>query len=61
MKFSRCKDYEQIMSVEKDLKKVKIQDIGLTSNQFLFKNTNLCSFYQMLWLEDKRLHELILW
>ena len=48
VKTSRCKGYEQILSVEKDLKKVKMQDIGLTSSQSIFVNTSLCPYYRML-------------
>ena len=57
MKFSRRKDCEQVMSLKKDLKKVKIQDIGLTGNQSIFINTSLCP-YRMLWSKCKRLYEL---
>ena len=46
------------MYVEKYLKKVKMQDIGLTGNQFIFINTSLSLYYQMLWSKCKRLHEL---
>ena len=57
-KFLRCKCCGQIMYVEKYLKKVKMQDIGLTGNQFIFTNTSLSLYYQMLWSKYKRLHEL---
>ena len=40
VKFSRRKDCEQIMSVKKHLKKVKMQDIGLSGNQSIFINTS---------------------
>ena len=58
MKFSRCKCCGQIIHVEKDLEKVKMQDIGLTGNQSIFINTSLTPYYQMLWSKCKRLHEL---
>ena len=58
MKFSRRKDCDQIMSVKKDLKKVKMQDIGLSGNQSIFLNTSLCPYYRMLWSKCKRIHEL---
>ena len=48
VKISRCKGYEQILSVEKNLKKVKVQDIWLTSGQSIFVNTSLCPYYRML-------------
>ena len=41
VKFSHRKDCEQIMSVKKILKKVKMQDIGLPGNQSIFINTSL--------------------
>ena len=58
VKFSRRKDCEQIMSVKIDLKKVKMQDIGLSGNQSIFINISSCSYYRMLWSICKRLHEL---
>ena len=58
MKLSRQKDCEQIISVKKNLKKIKMQDIGLTGNHSIFINTNLCPYYRMLWSKCKRLHEL---
>ena len=57
VKFSHRKDCEQ-MSVKKDLKKVKMQDIGLSGNQSIFINTSLYPCYRMLWSKCKRLHEL---
>ena len=45
MKFSRRQACEQIMSVKKDLKKVKIHDIGLTGNRSIFMNRSLCPYY----------------
>ena len=58
MKFSHRKDCEQIISVKKDLKKIKMQDIGLTGNHSIFINTSLSPYYRMLWSKCKRLHEL---
>ena len=55
LKFSRRKDCEQIMSVKNDLKKVKMQDIGLSGNQSIFRNASLCPYYRMLWSKSKRL------
>ena len=48
LKFSRRKDCEQ------DLKKVKMQDIGLSGNQSIFINASLCPYYRMLWSKCKR-------
>ena len=56
--FSRRKCCGQIIYVEKDLKKVKMQDIRLTGNQSMFINTSLSPYYPMLWSKCKRLHEL---
>ena len=58
VKLSRRKDCEEIRSVKKDLKKVKMQDIGLSDNQSIFINISLCRYYRMLWSKCKRLHEL---
>ena len=58
MKFSHRKDCEQIITVKKDLKKIKMQDIGLTGNHSIFINTSLSPYYRMLWSKCKRLHEL---
>ena len=44
------------MSVEKDLKIVKMQDVGLSGNQSVFINTNLCKY--RIWSKYKRFHEL---
>ena len=58
VKFSHRKDCEQIISVKKDLKKIKKQGIGLTGNHSIFINTSLSPYYRMLWSKCKRLHEL---
>ena len=57
-KFSRRKDCEQIMSVKKDLKHLKMQEVGLPGNRSIFINTSLCPYYRMLWSKCKRLHDL---
>ena len=58
VKFSRRKDCGQIMSVKKDLKHLKMQDVGLPGNCSIFINTSLCPYYRMLWSKCKRLHDL---
>ena len=58
VKFSRRKDCEQIMSVKKDLKHLKMQEVGLPGNRSVFINTSLCPYYHMLWSKCKRLHDL---
>ena len=58
VKFLRRKDCEQIMSVKKDLKHLKIQEVGLPGNHSIFINSSLCPYYCMLWSKCKRLHDL---
>ena len=50
--------HEQIMSVKKDLKHLKMQEVGLPGNRSIFINTSLCPYYRMLWSKCKRLHDL---
>ena len=58
VKFSRHKDCEQIMYVNKDLKNVKMRNIGFSGNQSIFINTSLCPYYWMLLSKCRRLYEL---
>ena len=58
VKFLRRKDCEQKMSVKKDLKHLKIQEVGLPGNRSIFINSSLCPYYRMLWSKCKRLHDL---
>ena len=58
VKFSRSKDCKQIMSVKKDLKHLKMQEVGLPGNRSIFINTSLCPYYHTLWSKCKRLHDL---
>ena len=58
VKFSRRKDCEQIISVKKDLKHLKLQKVGLQGNRTIFINTSLCHYYRMLWSKCKELHDL---
>ena len=55
VKFSRRKDGEQIKSVKKDLKHLKMQEVGLPGNPSIFINPSLCPYYRMLWWKCKRL------
>ena len=48
VKLSRRKDCEQIMSVKKDLKHLKMQEVQLPGNSSIFINTSLCPYYRML-------------
>ena len=41
VKYSRCKDCEQIMSVKRDLKHLKMQEFGLPGNRSIFINRSL--------------------
>ena len=59
VKFSRCKNCEQVMPMKKDLKHLKMQEVGLPGNRSIFINTSLCPYYRMLWSKGKRLHELV--
>ena len=58
VKFSRLKGCEQTMSVKKDLKHLKMQEVGLPGNRSIFINTTLRSYYRMLWSKCKRLHDI---
>ena len=58
VKFSWHKDCEQIMSVKKDLKHLRMQEVGLPGNRSIFIYTSLCPYYRMLWSKCKRLHDL---
>ena len=48
VKFSRRKDYEQIMSVQNDLKKVEMQDIGLVNIMLWWKCKKLLQTFTFL-------------
>ena len=48
MKFSRRKDYEQIMSVKNDLKKVEMQDVGLVNIMLWSKCKKLLQTFTFL-------------
>ena len=48
VKLSRRKDCEQIISVKKDLKHLKMQEVRLPGNSSIFINTSLCPYYRML-------------
>ena len=58
VKFSRRKDCEQIMSVKKDLKHLKMQEFELPGNRSIFTNISLCPYYRMFWSKCKRLNDL---
>ena len=58
LKFLRRKDCDQVLSVKRDLRKVKLKDIGLRGNNSIFINPSLCPYYRMLWSKSKRLLDL---
>ena len=58
VKFLRRKNCDQVMPVTRDLRKVKLEDIGLRGSNSIFINTFCCPYYRMLWSKSKRLHDL---
>ena len=58
VKFSRRKNCEQIMSVKKDLKHLKIQEVGLPGNRLIYINSSLCPCYRIMWSKCRILHDL---
>ena len=42
MKFSRRKDCQRVLSVKKNLQKLKMEDIGLTGDNKVFINNSVC-------------------
>ena len=57
-KFLRKKDCDQVSSVKRDLRKIKLEDIRLRGSNFIFINPSLCPYYRMLWPKSKRLLDL---
>ena len=55
VKFLRRKDCDRVMSVKRDLRKVKLEDIALRGSNFIFVNPGLCPYYRMFWSKSKRL------
>ena len=51
--FSRRKDFQQVLSVKKNLQKLKMEDIGLTGDNKVFINHSLCPYYRVLWSKSK--------
>ena len=58
VKFLRRKDCDQVMSVKRDLRKVKLEDILLRGSNCIFISLSLCPYYRMLWSKSKRLFDL---
>ena len=53
VKFSRRKDFQQVLSVKKNFPKLKMEDIGLTGANKVFTNHSLCPYYRVLWSKSK--------
>ena len=56
IKFGKRKVSRQVLSVRKDLNKVKMSD-DLTGQSALYINHSLCSYYRMLWSKTKTLYQ----
>ena len=48
VKLLRRKDFLQVMSVKRDLLKIKLEDVGLIWTNPIFIKQNLCPYYRML-------------
>ena len=58
VKFLRRKDCNQVLSVKRDIRKIKLKDIGLRGSNSIFINPSLCPYFKMLWSKSKRLLDL---
>ena len=47
----------KVLSVKKDLNKVKMSDIDLTGKSILYITQSLCPYYRMLWSKTKTLYQ----
>ena len=56
VKFSRRKDCQRVLSVKKNLQKLKMEDIGLTGDKKVFINYSLCPCYRVLWSKSNILN-----
>ena len=56
VKFSHIKYCQQVLTMKKDLRKVKMEDVELPGHNKLFINRNLCPYYTVLWSKSKKLH-----
>ena len=57
VKFGKRKVSRQVLSVRKDLNKVKMSDIDLTGKSKLYINQSLHPYYRMLWFKTKTLYQ----
>ena len=46
-----------MLSIRKDLNKVKMSDIDLTGQSTLYINQSLCPYYRMLWSKTKTFYQ----
>ena len=53
VKFSGRKDCQRVLSIKKNLQKLKMEDIGLTGDNKVFINHSLCPYYRVLWSKSK--------
>ena len=53
VKFSRRKDCQRVLSIKKNLQKLKMEDIGLTGDNKIFINHSLCPYCRVLWSKSK--------
>ena len=53
VKFLQRKDCDQVMSVKRDLQKLKMEDIGLRGSNSIFINPSFCHYYRILWSKSK--------
>ena len=56
IRFSRRKDFQQVLAVKNDLPKTKMEDVDLPGQNKLFINKNFCPYYKVLWSKSKKLH-----
>ena len=54
----RRKDCQQVLAVKKDLRKIKMEDVGLPGKNKLFINKNLYAYYKVSRSKTKKLHSL---
>ena len=55
VKFSKRKDWQQLMKVKKYLSKLNLTDMDL-GNTKIFIDQSLYLYYELLWPKSKRLH-----
>ena len=55
VKFTRRKDYKQVLQVKKDLNDITADDLDLPRGTKIFLNQSLCPYYRILWSKTKRL------